>query len=237
MASKTIDIKDLGPVNFSKRRGARNLRVSVTDSGVIRVSFPWWVSYEIARRFLNSRKDWVLSKRSETSFLFEPGQQIGKSHRLVFKADMISQIRTRLVGNEIVVYHPDRLHLDHEKLQIAATKAVVRALHKESKTLLNIRLAELARQHGFSYSKAHFRVLKSRWGSCNTDGKIVLNIFLLQLPWHLVDYVIVHELAHTKAMNHSPKFWQLVESKMPDFKLRRKELKRYRPTFKTQSVA
>ena len=110
MASKTIDIKDLGPVNFSKRRGARNLRVSVTDSGGIRVSFPWWVSYEIARRFLNSRKDWVLSKRSATTFLFEPGQQIGKSHRLVFKSDMINQIRTRLIDNEIVISHPAHLY-------------------------------------------------------------------------------------------------------------------------------
>lgn len=236
MASKTIHIEDLGPVNFYKRRGARNLRVSVADNGLIRVSFPWWVSYDIAQRFLNSKKDWVLSKRLVVIFQFESDQRIGKAHKLIFSSKTTDQIRSKIVNNEVIVFHPQHIAPNHGAVQAAAAKAALRALKIESSTLLTQRLAQLARQHGFNYSRVNFRMLKSRWGSCNTDGTIVLNIYLMQLPWHLIDYVIVHELAHTQAMNHSPNFWSLVEKKMPDFKARRKEIKLYRPAFRTEPI-
>lgn len=237
MASKIIHIEDLGPVNFHKRRGARNLRVSVADNGLIRVSFPWWVSYEIAQRFLNSKKDWVLSKRLVSIFQFESGQRVGKAHQLILSPKATNQIRSKIVNNEVIVFHPEHLAPSHAAVQAAAAKAALRALKIESTTLLTQRLAQLARQHGFNYSRVNFRMLKSRWGSCNQGGTIVLNVYLMQLPWHLVDYVIVHELAHTQAMNHSPRFWSLVEEKLPDFKARRKEIKLYRPTFRPQVVA
>lgn len=68
----------------------------------------------------------------------------------------------------------------------------------------------------------------SRWGSCSSKGTLSFNWRLIELPSQLVDYVIVHELAHLIQPNHSPKFWGLVESAIPDYKARRKRMKNYR---------
>ena len=68
---------------------------------------------------------------------------------------------------------------------------------------------------------------KTRWGSCNARGVIHLNWRLIQMPLHLIDYVVAHELAHLLEMNHSPAFWQQVKSIYPDYLIARKELKAY----------
>lgn len=68
--------------------------------------------------------------------------------------------------------------------------------------------------------------LKSRWGSCDSHRNIILSSLLITLDDSLIDYVICHELAHTKHMNHSKEFWLNVEMMIPDYKQRRKELKK-----------
>lgn len=72
---------------------------------------------------------------------------------------------------------------------------------------LNARLSELAERHGLSYNRVSIRYQKSRWGSCSSKNNISLNAFLLTLPGHLIDYVLLHELVHTRIKNHSPAFW------------------------------
>lgn len=68
---------------------------------------------------------------------------------------------------------------------------------------------------------------RTRWGSCNNRGIIRLNWCLVQLPLHLVDYVVVHELCHLIEMNHSSRFWELVAGIFPDYQRAREELKEY----------
>lgn len=68
---------------------------------------------------------------------------------------------------------------------------------------------------------------KTRWGSCNSCGIIHLNWRLIQMPLHLVDYVVAHELSHLLEMNHSARFWRLVENAYPNYLMARKELKEY----------
>jgi len=79
------------------------------------------------------------------------------------------------------------------------------------------------------YSGVRFANQKGRWGSCSTAGVISLNVALMKLPEALIDYVLVHELAHTKHMNHSADFWDLVEQYYPEYRLARKELRDYSP--------
>jgi len=94
---------------------------------------------------------------------------------------------------------------------------------------LNLRLDELARAHGFNYNKISIRNQKSRWGSCSARNNISLNRKLYFLPHHLRDYVLVHELAHTREKNHSPAFWGIlfdILGKIETGKMRR-ELKSF----------
>ena len=96
-----------------------------------------------------------------------------------------------------------------------------------AKLYLINRLRILANQHGFTYNKVSVRNQKTRWGSCSFNNNISLNIKLVCLPKHLADYVILHELVHTKIKNHSPSFWSFLNKYIPDAKKIDKALKRY----------
>lgn len=89
-------------------------------------------------------------------------------------------------------------------------------------------IAQLAKEHGFRYQRLNIRKSRTRWGSCSSKGTISLSLYLMRLPAHLIEYVILHELCHTIEMNHSPAFWELL-NQHTDGKAKslRKELKNY----------
>lgn len=97
----------------------------------------------------------------------------------------------------------------------------------KAKQYLPRRLAELATQHGFYYHSTQVRQAKTRWGSCNQQGKISLNAGLVLLEPSTLDYVLLHELCHTRQMNHSAEFWAEVARVCPDYLAQRQLLKRF----------
>lgn len=103
------------------------------------------------------------------------------------------------------------------------------ALRRRAQLILPARLAELAHSHGFQYSDVKIRKSRSRWGSCSTKKTISLSLYLMLLPEHLIEYVLLHELCHTVQMNHGPAFWNLLD-KCTQNKARelRKEIRKYR---------
>jgi hypothetical protein len=90
---------------------------------------------------------------------------------------------------------------------------------------LPARLAELAGQHGFVVCRVTVRAQRTRWGSCSRSGTISLNWRLIQTPAYVRDYIILHELAHMRQMNHSRRFWQEVERLCPDYEIAERWLK------------
>jgi hypothetical protein len=92
----------------------------------------------------------------------------------------------------------------------ACRRALRRWLLRQGQGHLPRRLAEVSHGCGLPYSRSTVRLARSRWGSCSRSGVISLNARLLLLPLALVDYVLVHELCHTREPNHSPAFWALV---------------------------
>ncbi len=97
----------------------------------------------------------------------------------------------------------------------------------EAKKRIIARLEGLARQYGFTYNKVSIRNQRSRWGSCSAKGNINLNIKLVALPSELLDYVILHELVHTKVHNHSGRFWQELDKWVGNGKAKAKALREY----------
>ncbi|MDL2222470.1 M48 family metallopeptidase [Bacteroidales bacterium OttesenSCG-928-M11] len=103
-----------------------------------------------------------------------------------------------------------------------------KALRKQAKAYLPGKIAHLAETHGFEYASLSVRGSRTRWGSCSSKKSINLSFFLMILPEHLIEYVILHELCHTVEMNHSPAFWSLLDSHLKrDSRELRRELKNY----------
>ena len=93
-----------------------------------------------------------------------------------------------------------------------------KTFNQDARESLKKRLSELADIYGFSYNRVFIRSQKSRWGSCSAKNNISLNLALAQLPVDLRDYVILHELVHTRVKNHSPGFWSELEKYLKNAK-------------------
>jgi predicted metal-dependent hydrolase len=113
-----------------------------------------------------------------------------------------------------------------ESQRQAVNSSVIIDKVKAKKKLTN-RLKQLAVQHGFTYNKVYIRNQKTRWGSCSSKNNISLNIKLVLLSDKLVDYVILHELVHTKIHNHSKRFWGELDKYVGDGKVMAKRLREY----------
>jgi predicted metal-dependent hydrolase len=230
MAYKEFQLSELGTVKVYKRRGSRSLRLSVTAAGDVRVTIPAWTAYAAGLNFAKARQQWILARRPVSRECLCEGQLIGKAHRLHFVAvDSAAKVSTRLRQTEITIRHPQAMPASHPSVQSAAQAAGIRALRLQAEQLLPQRLAALATQHGFTYKSVSVRRLKSRWGSCDQHRHITLNLYLMQLPWQLIDYVLLHELTHTEVMQHGPKFWETMARMVPNLPELRKAIRVHRP--------
>jgi predicted metal-dependent hydrolase len=238
MATKTVKVAELGTVKLYKRKGARSIRLSVTPSGEVRVSLPAWLPYDAGVRFAQSKLSWILSQQVEKTPALSHGQAIGKSHHLYFWSSLEADKPTsRIQGTTIKVIYPVGDNIADPHIQKVAEAACIRALRSQASKLLPQRLQALADSHGCVYVSANIKQLKGRWGSCDTDKNIVLNLFLMQLPWHLIDYVLLHELAHTQVLHHGPEFWKEFERLLPNAKRLRKEIRGYSPSVGFQAAS
>lgn len=157
-------------------------------------------------------------------------QLIGKSHKLLIEqSKIINQIQVSTKNRIIDVRVPGFLEPSSTEVQRAVQTEVIKVLKKEAKAYLTRRLRILASRHDYSYQNIRFTHTGTRWGSCSSSGTISLNIALMMLPIELIDYVLIHELCHTREMNHSSSFWKLVADGDPEFKLHRRLLKNQTP--------
>ena len=114
----------------------------------------------------------------------------------------------------------------------AVSPAVQRAWRARAKAVLPERLYELAVQHQCVVQAVSIRSQKTRWGSCGRNGHISLNWLLMLMPPWVRDYVLIHELMHLKRLDHSPKFWRLVEAACPDYRAARHWLRANGPALR-----
>lgn len=122
-------------------------------------------------------------------------------------------------GNKLLI-----LHTTEEQ----AIQVLRRWFRQKARTMLEPILQQSAQETGLKYHRISVRSQKSRWGSCSARGTISLNDQLLFMPAATVRYLMIHELCHTKHMNHSKRYWQLVESHCTDFRLHENTLNKGR---------
>lgn len=113
------------------------------------------------------------------------------------------------------------------KVRNASSEQAVltRWYRKQAQTYMSERVDHFSEKHGLQYKEIRITSAITRWGSCSGRNNLNFPWRLLMAPQEVIDYVVVHELAHTVHKNHSPRFWNLVESIMPDWKVHRGHLK------------
>ena len=112
-------------------------------------------------------------------------------------------------------------------LQLEKKRTLPKIDREVARKILCRRIGELAQLHDFVYNRVSIRKQKTRWGSCSTKNNINLNANLLHLPPELIDYVLLHELVHTRVKNHSKDFWDELETVVPNARQVDRRLKDY----------
>ena len=130
-----------------------------------------------------------------------------------FEIKESDSVGTKITGNngKYILYCPIGTDYANESTSQRVRQSIMSAMRHCAGVILPARLEALAKKHGFKYSRCSVRDVHSLWGSCTSKGNISLNIRLIMLPDKLIDYVLLHELCHTVEMNHSERFWALMD--------------------------
>ncbi len=227
----TINDEEFGAITVRRSARATQVRLRVAPDGTLRASMPVYAPLFLLKRLVKSSRPQLrkMLSQSQPESSYSDGQQIGKSHTLIVKRGAPKLAATRN-KQHIIVDLPDDRSLNDPEVVRKVRDASLIALRVEAKSYLPKRLQYLANQLGFSYNKVRFSHASSRWGSCSSEKTISLNIALMKLPFELIDYVLIHELAHTVELNHSEEFWNLVAVGDPLYKQHRKLLKEEAPS-------
>jgi predicted metal-dependent hydrolase len=208
------------------------MRLSINGAGKVRVGMPIWTPYAAGVVFAKNKSEWINKQlANHSNDLLKEGDLIGKAHRLHFVLrPELKTITSRINPSEIVISSSQSP--ESAAVQQKALGACEKALKAEAEHLLPQRLALLAKRHSYTYKESGVRKLISRWGSCSNTKVIILSYYLIQLPWELIDYVLLHELTHTKHLNHGKGFWEDFQKSLPNAKKLQKEIRLYKPKVK-----
>lgn len=224
-----IDDKEFGRIAVRRSPKGSAMKVGLAPNGTLRISAPAYAPIFMIKRMIASSRIQI-----RTIYLSHPrldvheGMPIGKSHHLAIRVG--DQLRICRQGTQIILFLPPSIPLESADVSNLVREHVIKVLRAEAKTYLPRRLATLAAEYGYEYYSVRFSHASGRWGSCNSKGVISLNIALMNIPYCLIDYVIKHELAHTKEMNHSPSFWRHVEKMDAEFTKHKAEIKKHSPS-------
>ena len=220
-------------VAIQRHHWSRRLTLSVKAGGVVRLSVPPRTSWKVAEAFLIKSRGWI-----EKQLLDYPVQE----HRVPSELERkrarqlihykLSQWQPIVIGSQMSeAPHLDGAHGTSEARNKLYGQYSARALQLVTKR--SARNKDGSAAGSASGQAAVVRELRvrignqrSRWGSCSSRGTLSFNWRLIELPEHLVDYIVVHELAHLEEANHSPRFWAHVEAAVPAYKQARAELRR-----------
>ena len=220
------------PREYELRRSARRtLAITVEPSGRLVVSAPQELIVERIETVLQRRREWIRRRSREVMALprqpsprewvsGETHRYLGRQYRLRVRRG--ADARVRLTGAFFLVTVPDardarlvRRMMDRWFLE-HARETFTRRLDAVVRNATRLRLKKSP--------PLLVRKLRTRWGSCSPEGRILMNVEAVRLPTPCIDYLLLHELCHLRVPNHGPRFWRLLDTCMPDWERWRERL-------------
>jgi predicted metal-dependent hydrolase len=212
------------PFEFRVRRSprARRVRVSVDGTGEVEVVLPKRAPERAAAQAVRELTPWIERRRRT---LARAAAEIARPEGTV-----------PFLGQDLrLVPQPgrERVHRRGDELLVPkrdAGPAIERWYRRQARAEIAPRLDAATARAGTRYTGLTIRGQKTRWASCSTSGHMSFNWRLLLAPEAVLDYVVEHEVCHLERMDHSPRFWALLESRVPDWREHARWLRRYGPT-------
>jgi len=214
--TRNLELEGIGQVNITRRKGTRRISMRIKPDGSVQVNHPWFAGQKEILAFVIQHTEWIHThqlKMAEKRFFYSLNSSLEtKHHSIQILPIEKGKLQAAFKGNQVVLTVPSEFETDSDQVQLFIKKVVTEVCRKEAKEYLPVRVQELANQYGFIYQKVFIKNLKSKWGSCSSNGNINLNLSLMLLPDSLIDYIILHELAHTCEHNHGEGFWKLLQT-------------------------
>lgn len=217
-------------ISYTLKRSSkrRSIGLRIDDRGLT-VNVPLRVSEKWLHSVLQDKADWVVQKLDGWQAKKAPPIFWAEGARIPFRGEEFVLTLTPKARGAAPQLHGEVLHVPvgMEAEAVHVEKAVTQWYRNEA-----LRVFEECAEHFAPLLQVSPREIKlssatTQWGSCTVRGVVRLNWQLVKMPLHLIDYVVVHELAHLVEMNHSPAFWRVVESACPEYKQCRAELRSY----------
>lgn len=234
---KTIEHPEVGLVLFKKNPRSKRITLKVKTDGQIVVSLPKSIPYRSAEPILYQNIAWIkqqLEKAKSTQktklLTYESRFQI-REKVLSIEASEAEKLSVKGTATEIKILVPQTWDVESTFIQASLQDLIAEILRVEAKHYLPQRTRLLAAQKGILINNIRIKKVKTRWGSCSSKSNINLSLYLMLLSDALIDYVILHELAHIKHQNHSAAFWNHLENLLPGAKQLDKQLNQYRIPF------
>lgn len=212
-------------IDYQLKRSARRTIGLAIDHRGLRVGAPLRARQGDIESLIHQHGQWVLDKLAAWRDR-QPAAKLAITDGTVLS--LLGEARTLTVtplGRARWQWQDDKLHL-WPTATIDAAKLLEKALREKARAVFTERLARHAPRLGVAPPPLRLSSARTRWGSCSHHGGISLNWRLIFMPLPIIDYVVCHELAHLREMNHSPRFWAVVEELCPAWQARRLELRK-----------
>lgn len=228
-----ITDKELGEIRLVKNARARRIIVRRKD-GYLQLTHPSSVSMFFIEKTIDEMRPRLISllERKPEAIIFTPQTDFSTfSFRLqIVESPSTSNNYVQLKNGVLSISYPQGTDFEQASVQSFIRSIIEKTLRYEANRLFPAKVEYFAKKYGFTVKGVKINKSRSRWGSCSSGKNINLSYYCMLLPEYLVDFVILHELCHTVEMNHSERFWSLLD-KVSEGKS--KELTKELKSFKT----
>ena len=210
-----------------KRSNRKTIAIKIEDNGDLIVRAPFYVSEEELNNIILSKEKWIRSKQYEAlkrNAQIQPKQYIDGEKFLylgeVYPLEIVPTQRSLLVfdGNRFTL---------RQSAVARGRETFIRWYRTQTRLIISGRVASITKKMHLKHSVIRITGAKTRWGSCGPKGSLNFSWRIIMAPIDVVDYVVVHEVAHLKIRGHSPDFWKIVQRYYPDYRKRKSWLREF----------
>ena len=228
--NKDLEDKELGKIIIRTNPRARHIILRTREDAVYVTVPPGCSEKELNEIIDKYRKKLLSDKKKTERKLIDLNFTIDTEY---FNLSLVTGTKDKFLDHSELcvkkIICPPTSRFEDDQLQQWLRKVIEESLRKNAAIILTARLRKLSELSGLPFNSIKINASKGRWGSCSAKKDINLSFYLMLLPGHLIDYVLLHELSHTKEMNHGERFWDLLNRLTNGKALElRKELRKYK---------